>query len=471
MCIWKGPTMRTCGPAVFLLAGVLLASGEKEAKTDGIFKPVSMSSSPGCVAGVMRNGQTLYARGHGMGDLEQGTALSPKTAFYMGSVSKQFMAFTILLLEQQGKLGLDDSVRKHIPELPEYFAPVTLRQLLHHTSGVRDYLTLGILAGYAPDHVWTERAALKTIMRQKGLNFAPGSEHLYSNSGYVLLAVTAQRAARERLNEWGRKYLFGPLGMTSSRWQQNHADLVPNRAHGYARAAAGAWQVSDAMVDTVGGGGMYSSVEDMLRWMENLESGKFGGELLARMAEPGKLGDGQAISNGYGMGLVKGKYRGALAISHGGALAGYRTYILRLPEKRFSVVCLCNFANANPGRFAEQAADIWLEGELGAAARTDPPEPPAPVRLSPPDAALKAALAGEWWSEELQAVYRFGEDQGRFMVEAGDNTRTPVMAAEDGRLRASMMGIAFEVRREGGGAVAALSLEAGRVRGIELRRR
>ncbi|NWF83769.1 MAG: beta-lactamase family protein [Bryobacteraceae bacterium] len=462
--------MKTRVWTILLLAGALQAGAEKEAETDNLFKALATPSSPGCAVGVMRGGKTFYAKGYGMGDLEQGVGLSPKSVFYMGSVSKQFMAFSILTMEKQGKLSLDDSVRKHIPELPAYFAPVTLRHLLHHTGGVRDYLTLGMLAGYSQDHVWTERAALRMIARQRALNFEPGAEHLYSNSGYVLLALTAQRIAGERLNEWGTKHLFGPLGMASSRWQHNHADLVPNRAHGYARSGWGAWQVSDAMVDTVGGGGMYSSVEDMLRWAENLESGKLGGDLLARMSEPGRLRNGNAIPNGYGMGLVKGTYRGQPSVSHGGALAGYRTYLLHLPEKRFTVVCLCSFASANPGRFAEQAADVWLQGELGPAAKVEPPKPPPPSNLSPPDASLKSAIAGEWWSDELQAVYRFREDKGQFLVEIGDNTRAAVMAAGDGSLRVSMMPITFEVKRDGG-TVSALLIQAGRVRGIALQRR
>lgn len=462
--------MRTRVWSFLLLAGALQASSEKDAETASVFKALATTSSPGCAVGVMRGGKTLHAKGYGMADLEQSVPLSPKSVFYMGSVSKQFMAFSILTMEKQGKLSLDDSVRNHIPELPAYYAPVTLRHLLHHTGGVRDYLTLGMLAGYGQDHVWTERAALRMIARQKALNFEPGAEHLYSNSGYVLLALTAQRIAGESLNEWGRKHVFGPLGMASSRWQHNHADLVANRAHGYARTPAGAWRASDAMVDTVGGGGMYSSVEDMLRWAENLASGRLGGDLLARMAEPGRLRDGQTIPNGYGMGLVKGTYRGTPSISHGGALAGYRTYILHLPEKRFSVVCLCNFANANPARFAEQVADVWLEGELGPAAKVEPPKPPSPPKLSPLDASLKSAIAGEWWSEELQTVYTFREESGQFMLEVGDNTRAAVLATGNGSLRVSMMPIAFEVKRDGG-AVSALVMEAGRVRGIELRRR
>lgn len=461
----------TRGWAVLLAVGLLAVGADGGAKTDEVFKAYTAPGSPGCAVGVLRDGTTLLAKGYGMADVEQGVALSARSVFYMGSVSKQFMAFSLLMLEKQGKLTLDDSVRKHIPELPEYFAQVTLRQLLHHTGGVRDYLTLGTLAGYHADHVWTERAALRMIARQRALNFEPGAEHLYSNSGYVLLALTAQRLTGGRLNDWARPNVYEPLGMASSRWQHNHADPIPNRAHGYARSMTGGWQISDAMVDTVGGGGMYSSVEDMLRWAANFEQGKLGGELLARMSEPGKLRDGRPIANGYGMGLVKGSFRGTPMISHGGALAGYRTHFLRLPEKKLAVVCLCNFANAVPQRLAEQTAAAWLEGELGEAERAEAPKPPAPPKLAPVGEGLAKELAGQWWSEELQAVYRFREEGGRLYVEVGDNLRAPLMAAEDGTLRASMTPISLAVRRDMSGKAVSLQIEAGRVRGIELTRK
>lgn len=453
------------------LSGPLSRGAAEEAKTDEVFKAYTAPGSPGCAVGVIRGGQIAFAKGYGMADLEQGVAISPKSVFYMGSVSKQFMAFAILTLEKQGKLTVDDSIRNHVPELPESYAPVTLRHLLHHTSGARDYLTLGMLAGYSQDHVWTERAALRMIARQRALNFEPGAEHLYSNSGYVLLALAAQRAAGEKLNEWSKKNLFGPLGMSSSRWQHNHADPIPRRAHGYARSMVGWWQVSDSMIDTVGGGGMYSSVEDMLKWAANMLSGAVGSDLLARMAEPGKLRDGSPIANGYGMGLVKGSFRGTPMVSHGGALAGYRTHFVALPEKKLAVVCLCNMASALPQRLSESVAGIWLEGEIGEETPADAPKPPLPPKLGSVPAELQRAVLGDWWSDELQVLYRFIEDGGKLALEAGDNLRLAVMMREDGGLQSSMGQIGIRVQRGADGGARTILLDAGRVRGIELKRR
>jgi CubicO group peptidase (beta-lactamase class C family) len=191
-------------PILLAFATAALAAGE-ERRTDALFAEFAKPGSPGCAVGVMRDGRTLLAKGYGLGDLEQGVPLSPRSVFYLASVSKQFMAFSVLLLEQQGKLSLDDPVGKHVAGLPAHTARITLRQLLHHTGGVRDYLALGFLAGFPRDHVWTERAALNSIARQKATNFEPGAEHLYSNSGYVLLSLAAQRVIGGKLNDWMRR--------------------------------------------------------------------------------------------------------------------------------------------------------------------------------------------------------------------------------------------------------------------------
>jgi CubicO group peptidase (beta-lactamase class C family) len=233
----------------------------------------------------------------------------------------------------------------------------------------------------------------------------------------------------------------------------------------------GTWRVSDSMLDTVGGGGLYSAIEDMMRWAANFDEGKVGTEALARMVKPGALRNGTPLVNGYGMGLVSGSYRGAVMVSHSGSLAGYRTHFLRLPEKQFSVVCLCNAADAVPGRLAEQVADRWLAGELVEARRAEAPKSSPQPKLSAPDASLSSALAGAWWSEELQAVYRFRQEAGQLVVEAGDNIRAPVMVAEDGKLRVTSMPAMFELKRDTAGTVTSILMESGRVRGIELRRR
>jgi CubicO group peptidase (beta-lactamase class C family)/imidazolonepropionase-like amidohydrolase len=233
-------------------AAFLLGAQGPEPSIDALFKDFSAEGTPGCAAGATRDGRTLFARGFGLADLEHRTALTAQSVFYMASVSKQFMALAILLLEQDGKLRLDDAVRRHVPELPEHAASITLRHLLQHTSGLRDYLTLTSLAGRPPDYVITEPIVLQTLSRQKRLNFEPGSEHLYSNSGYVLLSIVAQRVTGRRLDEWARERIFSPLGMQHTRFQHDHAAPIPGRANGYVRANEG-WRVANSMLDAFAG--------------------------------------------------------------------------------------------------------------------------------------------------------------------------------------------------------------------------
>jgi len=454
---------------VLLTITAASAAGDEEKRTDALFERFT-KASPGCAVGAMRDGKILFSRGYGVADLEHNVAISPASVFYLASVSKQFLAFAVLLLEQQGKLSRADLIGKHLPGLPPHTARVTLQQLLHHTGGVRDYLTLGMMAGFSPDHVWTERAALEWISRQQALNFEPGTEHLYSNSGYVLLSLAAQRVTGGRLQEWMKANVYGPLGMNSSRWQHDHRDPVERRAHGYNLGPGGqGWKISDSLLDTIGDGGMYSSVEDLLRWAANFDTRKLGAQLLDAMAKPGLLAGNVAIANGYGMGLAKGSYRGLETIVHGGGLGGYRTMFFRVPSRSFTVICLCNNGTANPGEFAQRTADIWLDGQFPRPV----PEAPKPTQIAKQpemmvvSSEIRQAITGRWWSDELAAVYRFYDDNGKFTLAIGDAEPIEVGGAAGGLLRAR--GLELTPVRSGD-RVTGIMLGAGRVRGILLRR-
>src|SRR5687767_1064890 len=307
---------RLFGPVIVAaLFGATVFAQAPAQSVDAIFKDFSTDQSPGCAVGATRGGAPLAAKAFGMADLEHGVPLTPQSVFYMASVSKQFAALAILLLERDGKLRLDDRVRTHIPELPDYAAAITIRQLLHHTSGLRDYLTLSALAGNPPDHVITERAVLNMLARQTRLNFEPGAEHLYSNSGYVLLSIIVHRVAGRPLDEFARDRIFTPLNMRSTRFQHDHTAPIAGRAIGYVRRND-TWRIANSMLDVVGDGGMYSTVDDMLRWATAFERPEFSA-LLSRMQQPGTLKNGSAIASGYGMGLSEGTYRGVRTASHG----------------------------------------------------------------------------------------------------------------------------------------------------------
>ncbi len=335
------------------------------AKIDPLFKQFN-NTSPGCAVGVEQNGKTLFSKGYGLADLEHDIPLTPQSVFYMASVSKQFTALTILLLADDGKLQLTDSIRKFIPELPDYANGVTIYQLLTHTSGVRDYLSLGGLAGLSNEFVYTDDNALKLISRQEAPNFAPGSEFLYSNSGYFLLSLVVKRITGQPLNGVAHEKIFDPLGMKATRFQHDHSALIPAKAVGY-EVRGKSWHTSNSTLDVVGDGGLYSSIDDMMLWMKNIDAPTLGAKALAIMETPGKLNNGTPID--YGMGLEASNFRGLKAVEHGGALAGYRTEDLWFPEQRLSVVVLCNSSFAFPQGLARQTAEVYLSPQMEKSSR------------------------------------------------------------------------------------------------------
>jgi CubicO group peptidase (beta-lactamase class C family) len=455
-----------------IAAGSVGLAQSPSANLDGIFGTAVDNSAPGCVAGVARAGKPLATKAYGLANLEHGIALGPQSVFYMASVSKQFTALSVLLLERDGKLKLDDRVRTYFPELPEYTAGITLRQLLHHTSGIRDYLTLFNLAGQPNDYVITEPATLRMLARQTRLNFEPGAEHLYSNSGYVLLAMIVQRVSGKPLDAFARERIFTPLGMTSTRFQHDHNAPVPNRATGYGRRN-GAWSIANSSLDVVGDGGLYSSVDDMMRWSAAWWRPEFA-PLLERMGTPGKLGDGTPIPNGYGMGLGRGTYRGLETTSHGGALVGYRTYLLRLPAQDLTIVTLCNDAAQNPALLSQRVAERYAGAGMTPAPPPPPPQtgPPPQAVTDPPvsrEAGLK--LAGDYYSAELDATYRIVVDGDRVTIEVGTRAPATLEQLPADRLKSASFGAELIPTRASDGRVTGLTLDAGRVRGITFVRR
>ena len=418
--------LRVLAPAiaVALLVQAAAVFGQQVASPslDAIFHNFASSQSPGCAIGVARSDGPVLAKAYGMADLEHGVPLTPQSVFYMGSVSKQFAALSILLLERDGKLHLDDRVRTHVPELPDYADTITIRELLHHTSGLRDYLTLSRLAGHSSDYVITERDVLNMLARQTQLNFKPGTEHLYSNSGYVLLSIIVHRIAGRPLDEFARERIFSPLGMRGTRFQHDHTAVVPGRAIGYVSRNE-TWRIGNSLLDVVGDGGMYSTVDDMLQWAAAFERPEFA-PLLSRMQTPGRLGDGQAIANGYGMGLVQGVYRGVPTVSHGGSLAGYATNFLRFPADKLTVVTLCNASNANPARLAQTVADLYAPVGMTPAAPisgTDQPQ----TRTTVVSRELGQALVGLYYSAELDAIYRIVTTSDATLLEIGSSPSRP----------------------------------------------
>src|SRR2546427_3251769 len=351
--------------SALVFGGSLAASGntaeeKKAVAVDEIFVDLTKAGSPGCALGVYRDAKMVYSKGYGLANLEENVPVTPQSVFDIGSTSKQFTAASILLLEKQGKLSINDDVRKYIPELRDYGEKITIAHLLNHTSGLRDYLTLMDLAGINTDGVTTDEDALQIIFRQKALNFAPGMDWFYSNSGFFLLSVIVKRVSGKTLREFAAENIFTPLAMTHTQYRDDHTSLIANRAMAYDAKEKGAgYRLDVSYFEQTGDGAVHTSVEDLFKWDENFYSGQIGGkEVLAEIQEQGTLNSGKVLD--YAKGLRVEDYRGLRTVSHGGAWGGYRAELLRFPEQHFSVACLCNLGSARPSNRDQRVSDVYL---------------------------------------------------------------------------------------------------------------
>jgi CubicO group peptidase (beta-lactamase class C family) len=392
-----------------LFLGHALSAQTDQQRVDRIFADYDKVASPGCALGVIRAGSFIYRKGYGMGSLELGVPLSAQSVFYMASVSKQFVGASIVLAAEQGSLSLDDNVRKYIPELSDYGHPITLRQMLHHTSGFRDFEALLDLSGGQLSDLHSKEEMLDLIVRQKGLNNIPGDEWIYSNTNYFLLAEVVQRATRKTLAEFAAENIFRPLGMTHTQFYDDHTVVLPGRIPAYDAGIDGNFRVNwSTSFDLVGPGGLMSTVDDLLLWDNNFYGNRLGkGTLLKEMQTRGVLNNGNKTD--YALGLELSSYRGLPIVEHSGGLFGYRTAILRFPEQRFTVVCLCNVSSAAPGNLSREVAKVYLESSLHAEAGA--------VQSSGnsgfPDSSV---FAGKYFDASRHFAYSFTVAEGKLMA-------------------------------------------------------
>lgn len=384
--------------AVAALLGLLVAAGtaaagqqqapapatpelSTQAKVDRVFERWNRSDTPGCAVGVEVDGKPVLIRAYGMANLEYGLKIRPDTIFESGSVAKQFTAAAVALLVQDGKLSLDDPVRKYVPELPDFGPPILIRHFLNHTSGLRSQWPLMGLSGRPTGRaVHTVDEILELVGRMKELNFKPGDEFLYNNTGYTLLGVVVARASGKSLDAFCQERLFKPLGMIHTQWRDDFTEIVPDRATAYGRKSDGTFYTLMSFTDVIGNGGLLTTVGDLLIWNENLDNPRVGGRALIEQLETrGRLNDG--FENEYAQGLVVTTYKGLREVSHGGSTAGYQTFLARFPEARLSIAVLSNVTASGPARLAHEVADIYLAGKLK--------EPAKPVAAVVPAETLK----------------------------------------------------------------------------------
>jgi CubicO group peptidase (beta-lactamase class C family) len=367
---------------------------------DKLYAPMAKAGSPGCSAGVYENGEVVFARGYGYAELVNDVPITPATRFTVGSVSKQFTAASIALLIQAGRISLSDDVRKYIPELQAYPTPVTIATLVHHTSGVRDFWELVDLAGMRPDDGYTSDDMLDLAKRQKGLNFTPGSEYRYSNTGYLLLGEVVRHVTGQSLRRFADSALFKPLGMTSTLFLDDHNEIVPKRASAY-QPIGGGYKIDVWNNDIVGQGGIVTTIGDLQKWDENFYTARVGGpEFIKLIQTTEPLTGGKP--NDYAFGLVIDTYRGMHEVQHTGSTGGYRAAIFRYPDAHTSVAMLCNVTTANTTALARAMADAVLGPRLGnrtVVARTIRSDTLVAVHPAPP--ALVKSIGGRYRSDEL----------------------------------------------------------------------
>jgi CubicO group peptidase (beta-lactamase class C family) len=464
------------GGRVPLAAGVAQKPAGWQAAVDDVFAKWDRRDSPGCAAAVYQDDKIVYERGYGSADLEHAIPITPATVFYAGLVSKQFTAFAAALAIQQGRLGLDDPIRKHLPELPAYADAVTVRHLVHHTSGLRDFYTLLSIAGRRQDALFDNASILRLTARQTALNFAPGDDYLYSNTGYTLLAIVIGRAAKSTFGEFAQEQIFKPLDMSITHFGDDVTRLVKDRAYGYTWGSRGEPRLDTPGGERVGAGGLFTNVRDLLRWDQNFYSGKVGGKaLIDRVQTPGVLNSGSALT--YAWGLQVGTYRGLRVVEHSGSLGGYRAHLARYPDRHVSVAVLCNLGVIAPGSLVQQIADVVIgerfpqpkpaRGQTGGAG-TGGAQASA-SRPSPSAAPVATDAAGVYTSTELDSTFTVTLQNGRLLLQRDEDAEPqPLQSGADDRYRLRTLIIRFV--RDSEGKIEALLVDAGRVRDIRFQR-
>lgn len=451
--------------SVFIIFMFLISSAwpsDFDVEVDKLFSAWDKTDSPGCAVAVIKDGQIVYKNGYGMANLELGVPITPMSVFYIGSVSKQFVAMCIALLAEEGKLSLDDDIRKYVPEMPDYGTPISIRHLIHHTGGIRDYLELENIAGI-PLGTYHEQDTLDLIVRQKVLNFKPGEENMYSNSGYFLLGVIVKRASGKSLREFADENILKPLGMKNSRFHDDYMELIKNRAAGYYERGKGEYSNFISTFDCVGSGGLFTSVEDLFIWDQNFTHHRVGGEeVMETMHTQGVLNNGKKLD--YAFGLQISDYRGLRIVEHGGSLGGYRAELLRFPDHRFSVIILSNLGSFVPSELARQVADIYLVDEF----KEDKPKPlERPTEkietIDLPEEKIKEYV-GSFYSEEIRTGFEIIVREGKLNLMRQGSLSIPTQPISEDKFR--VRGWTIQFIRDEKNEITGFRLTSGRVRNL-----
>ena len=390
-----------------------------EAKVDQLFAEWNRSDSPGAALAVTRDGEVIYQQGYGMANLEYDIPITTTSIFDIASVSKQFAAFAIATLSHEGKFLLDDDIRTYLPDMPDFGNIITIRHLLHHTSGLRDWVQSLVIAGVGMEDVISFRHILKMARHQNTLNFEPGSEFLYSNTGYNLLAEIVETVTGDSFREWTDTHIFKPLGMTNSHFHDDHQMILKNRAYSYQAVENGEFKHAVNNTTALGSSSLYSTVEDLAKWILNFDNTGIGEQtVIEQMHQRGVLNNGEQIK--YALGLNIDTYRDLQTVGHSGSWRGFRSHLMRFPDQKFGVVILCNLDTFNPLRLAEQVADIYLADLLAPVETAEPDkaaEPAEEIESEPLTPEQLTEFEGDYYTEELDTTYTINVRGNQLMAQ------------------------------------------------------
>ena len=441
-------------------------------QVDELFAEWDGETSPGGVVGIFMDGRIIYSKGYGVANLDYDIPITPQSVLRIGSISKQFVAMCIAILAEQGKLSFDDDIRTYLPEMPDYGNQITIRHLLHHTSGIREYLALVNLIGKPEGSVfgYTTRELVELLSRQQKLNFEPGSQFSYTNSGYFLLAEIVTRVSGMKASAFAQENIFEPLSMTQPRFYDDPNAIIRNQAFGYSPKRDGGYRLDILRSDVIGDLGVITTVEDFLHWDNNFYENKLGArtkDLITMMFTRGRTSNEEELS--YALGLEFDSYRGLKTMGHGGSAVGYVAEFLQFPEQRFSVVILSNLSSFRPGRLARQVADLYLADQLSevqASDERDRTRPDAPEPVERPTPELEAFI-GDFYSEELDFVYSFMVEGSSLQFEIRGSRMELLPLSEDqfgwGRRELNFF-------RDESGIVSGFTLDAGDVQDLNFQK-
>jgi CubicO group peptidase (beta-lactamase class C family) len=391
---------------VLLLGAIRLLGQVQAGAIDSIFADYNPKTSPGCAVGIVKSGQLFFEKGYGAANLEYGLPLSPQSVFQIASASKPFTALSILILVQDGKLRLEDPIRRYLPEMPDYANRVTIAQLIGHTSGLRDAMTLVVLSGRSFGETFGKNDIMKLITRQTGLNFPPGDQWMYSNTDYILAGVIVERVSRKTLRQFADERIFGPLGMKNTHYYEDPAsEIVARRATGYSPTTS-SFTIDEGETYVLGAAGVHTTIEDLVRWDSALSAPPPAlAVAIAALQKPAILNNGSTAHAGtadwtLGSLLAEpwGRYK---TIRQDGAWAGFRSDFLRIPEEGLSIICLCNRSDADPTAMSRRMARLFLPEMPTASAKNPPLNEPGKVAIG----TAPKLLNGSYYSPDLETIY------------------------------------------------------------------